>query len=71
MAGSTCLTGFAVIMILYAACRIPITQNTAENVAIACVWMFNGVAATAAIFMGIVLKYVLFILSYMQITHVS
>lgn len=59
MAGSTCLTGFAVIMILYAACRIPITQNTAENVAIACVWMFNGVAATAAIFMGIVLKYVL------------
>lgn len=45
-------------MILYAACRIPITQNTAENVAIACVWMFNGVAATAAIFLGIVLKYV-------------
>lgn len=45
-------------MILYAACRIPITKNTAENVAIACVWMFNGVAATAAIFLGIVLKYV-------------
>ncbi|KAJ8661317.1 hypothetical protein O0I10_003067 [Lichtheimia ornata] len=56
VAGSACLTGFAVIMILYAACRIPITKNTAENVAIACVWMFNGVAATAAIFLGIVLN---------------
>ena len=60
MTGFICLTVFAVMMVLYGRLRGPITENSAYNVAIAVIWMFDGAITTGVIEFGVVLKYVLF-----------
>lgn len=56
MTGFICLTVFAVMMVLYARLRGPITENAAYNVAIAVIWMFDGAITTGVIEFGVVLK---------------
>ncbi|CDS03581.1 hypothetical protein LRAMOSA00983 [Lichtheimia ramosa] len=56
MTGFICLTVFAVMMVLYARLRGPITENAAYNVAIAVIWMFDGAITTGVIEFGVVLN---------------
>lgn len=58
-----CLFFFALILLLYAILRVPITHSTGYNLAICLCWTFNGVAATGLIEVAVLLKYVLCILS--------
>ncbi|KAI8141442.1 hypothetical protein BJV82DRAFT_176264 [Fennellomyces sp. T-0311] len=51
-----CLAVFAIVVGLYAAKRVPITLNKAYNTAIAAVWTYDGVIATALIEFSIILN---------------
>lgn len=56
--GFTCLTVFALILVLYGVLRDSITAHTGYNVGIGAIWTYDGVLATAFIEFSVILKYV-------------
>lgn len=57
LTGFVCLALFAVILGLYGALRPQIQEDTTYNLAIAILWTYDGVLATALIEFSVILKY--------------